>query len=130
MSDARGALVSHLHAIYDLDLSRLEGMARLGRHSQRATAILALLVAAAERDARIKLGWVRHEGLGPAKARAQAWLVTRGLRVATAALRQASAQSVAYRVELDKQFVIPARQLRTRRRPDRGEGFDILGGLQ
>jgi hypothetical protein len=130
---ARDDLARTMRAIYDLDLSRLQQAVRLGALSRRVTGTLALLVAAGERDLRRKLRRVRiDEHDSAAAARLRAWIVTRGLRVATVALRQASAQAVAYQVELDRRFVVPARQLRQpqsgRRSADLSGGFDVLGG--
>lgn len=123
-------LVRRLYAIYNADYSHLPGADQLGRNSQRVTNTLGLAVSAAEQDARRKLRKVRL-GQSPGKARARAWVTTQGLRLAARALRRASAQAVAYRVELRQQFVVPAQQAKQARRSvegGSGGGFDVLGG--
>jgi hypothetical protein len=119
-------LVRRLYAIYNADYTHLAGADQLGRNSQRVTNTLAVAVSVAERDARRKLRKVRL-GQTAGTARARAWVTTQGLRITSRALRRASAQAVAYRVELRQHFIVPAKEVK--RQPRRGsDDFDVLGG--
>jgi hypothetical protein len=122
-------LVRRLYAIYNADYSHLAGADQLGRNSQRVTSTLELAVSAAEQDARRKLRKVR-QGQTAGTARVRAWVTTQGLRIAARALRRASAEAVAYRVELRQHFIIPAQEAQQGRRQPRrgGGGFDVLDG--